>query len=587
MSNKIFITNNTQEDVLLIGAQLTPGKTQQYTSHALNTLMSDPAFRTAVNSGAYTVNNGTENLPASEAAVYLSSLESGTNVIDVKDSLGYASTDVKSADVADYFTINPLQANNWILTVTEDTIIEIAGTSGQQKVINFSLTVNQDDVGSHKVTLVETLNVTWDNNRSSQMPDTANSSLVLDFSSTDGGLHWRAKERFRWLASAQPTYELYDSDNQRRPITIAPSPVGLSIISPKNIESAKLSYRLLANSSAATTAVVEVKVDGVIRHSANTPNFYQDQLVTQDISVDAAWNIRVGSVIEVIFRELSGALTIEVKGDIQTSTLSMDNIIEGEPTVEVGVVSSEDKLMTTTLSSFGLVWPNDTGDGFLSATANLAFNVTSSIAIPLHITIMVDGAPAYSTTTGPLAQSQRLTFAIPVDDTWGITSASTVTVLASVDNASAVTTIMGSVIHSALLFTDIVPGEPSSGGGDVNGTNNLNVELAAGVVTTIIDTTAGAAIPSGTMDYVISLRSNFTSGCEVKVNVDGVTRYTHQYTGVSTSTIHTETAPVDATWAINEGSVVTLTARETTGNPAVIVVVEGALITTSLTIANA
>lgn len=587
MSNKILITNNTAQDVLVIGAQIAPGKTQEYTSYALHTLMSDPTFTAALATGAYTINNGRVTLPANDAAVYLSSLTSGSNVIDVKSSLGYVSTSVVTANIADTYIIDPLLANTWILTLSADTTIQLSGISKDTPVISFNVTMRQDQIGFHKATFVSSMQVTWSGNRATQIPLNPNGIITVNFTSVDNGTSWLAKETYRKDTATNVVNEMFDSDNTRRTITNSPSSIGVQLVSQRNILSGVLSYRMLANSSASTTAEVQITVDGIVRHTAVTPSFYQDQLVTQDIPIDSAWNIVVGSTIVILFRETSGALNIQVKGDIQESTMTITNIVDGEPVAPIGVTSTVDRQMSTTPTTFGLVWNNDTGNGFISATANLAFNVTSDFSVPLDLSITVDGIQRYSTSTSPLLSSQRLEFAIPIDESWQVNSNSVISVYGSVNNEVTITTIMGSTARSELIFGDIIPGIPATGPESIEGANPNNIVLEAGVVTDIIIITPPiTAITVGEMEYSIMLSSNYSSSCIVAVTVDGIQRYTKQWTGIYSAAEHTDVVPVDVDWGITTDSVIILTCEEASGNPSIELVINGDISATQLSITS-
>jgi hypothetical protein len=587
MSNKILITNNTAQDVLIIGAQIAPGNTQEYTSYALHTLMSDPTFTAALATGAYTINNGTETLPSNDALVYLSSLSSGTNVIDVKSSLGYISTSVVTADIAGTYILDPLQANTWILTLTADTTIQLSGISNDSPVISFDVTLQQDSVGFHKTTFISSMKVTWSGNRATQIPLNPNGILTINLTSVDNGSTWLAKETYRKDTASDVVNEMFDSDNVRRTINNVFSPIGVQLVSQRNVASGLLSYRMLANASVSTAAEVQITVDGIVRHADITPSFYRDQLVTQDIAMDSSWDIRVGSVIEVLFRETSGAVTIQVKGDIQESTMLITNIVDGVPVEPIGVTSTLDVQMTTTPATFGLIWTNNTGDGFISATANLAFNVTADIAAPLDLSITVDGIQRYSGTTSTLSATQRLEFVIPIDESWQINAESDIIVYGAIANGAVTTMIMGSTARSELIFTDIVSGIPSTGPAMIEGSNTSNVILTPATITEIIVISPPLIeITVGEMAYSIMLSSNYASSCIVAVIVDGVERYSKQWSGIYAATVHTDVVPVDIDWGITVDSVIILTCEETSGNPSIELVVEGDISATQLTIAS-
>lgn len=585
MSNRILVTNNTEEDVLIIGAQIRPAATQEYTSFAVATLSSDPAFAERVASGDFTISNGTEVLPAADAAIYLSSLSSGESLIGVKSSLGYISTSVTTATVTDTQIIDPVSSNTWILTLASDTSIQMKSVSVNMPVISVNLTLQQDQVGFHKVTFSSDTRVSWAENRSVQMPLNPNGTTTINLTSIDNGITWLAKEVYRKDTPADVVNEMFDADTTRRVITNTFEPIGLQLVSQANVASGLLSYRMLANSSTSTVAEVEVTVDGIVKHSAVTPSFYQDQLVTQDILIDSSWDIRLGSSVVILFRETSGAVNIEVKGDVQSSTLAITNIVEGEPVEVIGVASTSDVRVLTTPTVFGLTWNNDTADGFISATANLAFNVTSDASIPLDLSITVDGVQRYSVSSAPLLSTQRLEFTIPVDESWQVNADSTITVYGSISNGSITTMIMGSTARSELVFSDIVPGIPSSGSGGIEGTNTSRVTLESGVVTDVITISPPVtAITDGQMTYNVMLSSNFASSCLVEVKVDGVQKYSKQWNGISSALNYTETALVDASWGIAEGSTVVFTCKETSGNPGVSMIVNGDVSATTLSI---
>jgi len=597
MSNKILVRNNTPADVLFVGAQLRQGETQEYTSYALGTLLTDLRFTNGVAAGDYVVNDGTKDLSPSQANVYLSSLTSGTDVIGVKSSLGYVTTNVVTATISDNFTVNPLQATSWILTVTGDTVLQISGisantaallSSSSQSIISTNVTIKQDDVGFHKITFEVggNLQVQWADARSVQVPSNPNAVTTLNLTSVDGGVSWLVKETFRNNAVTGEVNTMFDSDNTRRPITAELSPIGVSLSSSRYIASGKLSYRMLANSSAATTAEVDITVDGIVRYTSQTPTFYQDQLVTQDVEIDETWQIMPGSVIELKFKENSGALTIEVKGDIQESTMSITNIVEGQPAPVVGVTSTEDAQMGSTLTPFGLTWVNDTGAGFLSATAALALTATSDNAVPLNLAITVDGVQRYSTSTEPLLSTQRLDFSIPIDESWQVYEDSMIEVYGSINDGATVAWIMGSTARSELIFADIVAGVPDPGEGIIEGINNNEIILSPNTLTPIVIVTSSTEISVGEMQYSMLLTSNYASSCAVSVTVDGVQRYLKEWTGVYSSKEYTDTVPVDVDWGITPGSEIILTCRETSSNNIIVMIVEGNISATRLTITS-
>jgi hypothetical protein len=589
MSNKILITNNTDRDVLFVGAQIKPGVTREYFSYALHTLASDAEFLIGVNNGDFTVNNGTENLSSEEASVYLSSLTNGANVNSIKSSLGYISTGVVSAPAQLVYTVNPLQANTWILTITDDVEIQLSPVIGVNvPIMSFDVTIKQDAIGFHKVTMPTGSTVTWAGNRMMQVPLNPNGTLTVNFSSTDNGASWSAKEVYRSDVAPDTNTEMFDSDNLRRQINNTPSSIGVQIVSQSNIETALLSYSMLANSSASTVAELQITVDGIVRHTAQTPSFYQDQLVTQDVLVDSTWQIGVGSVITVLFRETSGALLIEVKGDVQNSTMLITNIVEGEPVAIIGVTSTDDTLVTTAPTRFGLNWSNNTGDGFLSGDALLAFNIVGAASVPVNVSVAVDGVSRYTASSSVLtAENQRITFDAVIDESWQVNTDSVIEAFCSIPAALDGVSITGSVARSELLFANIVSGTPNTGPEAIEGINVNNVVLSAGVTTPVITVSSSPlAITVGEMSYSLSMSSNFASSCVVSVTVDTVEKYARTWTGISASNVFTDTVPVTGSWGIVEGSEIILTCREGSGNPAVEVTVNGETSASTLTIVS-
>lgn len=515
-----------------------------------------------------------------------------SRVRDLEISLGYLVSEIRTENTSTVTTIDPALANNWLMIADADAQLNIILSSNPDNLtyITFSLSIVQDPTGGHSIVFLSDLNIKWDQNTTIQIPRGPGSVARMDVTTYDAGGTWFAAATMVYDSAADPTgnANMEDRDTTRRTIGLDPTEIGLEIISNQVIETGNLFYRILANSTASTAAELQVFVDGQERYANTTPSFFEDQLVTQDVPIDASWQVLVGSVIQIFFRETSGALTIEVKGDVQESIMKITDIIEGTPPPpRIGVEDTNDHLLTGTNADIGLNWTNDTGDGFLTAEAYVGMTVEATGATSaIDYDILVDDVVRYSANVGSIFDAQRITDQTSVDESWQVKSDSVVKVQAreQTGNPAVNMSVMGTITKSFLEFDTIVPGDPSTGGGPLEDTNDTDVLLPTSTDVEILSITSDQAVSAGTCDFTVTGSSNFTSGCIVIITVDDVERYNNTFSSIFNATEMSETGLDVSGWGIANASVIKLTCRESSGNPGVTMTIVGSQVESIITI---